>query len=43
MYRALYNMKSDKLECSNSRTVSWGCVVGKMYGRVLIKRIKDEP
>ena len=35
----LYNGKGDKCECSNSRGISLLSVVGKLYGRVLIKRI----
>ena len=32
--------KSDKCECSNSRCISLLRVVGKLYGRVLTKRVK---
>ena len=34
----LYKGKGDKCECSNSRGISLLSVVGKLYGRVLIKR-----
>ena len=34
----LYKWKGDKCECSNSRCISLLSVVGKLYGRVLIKR-----
>ena len=30
-----------KNECCNSRGISLLCVVGKLYGRVLIKRIRE--
>ena len=33
-----YKGKGDKCECSNSRGISLLSVVGKLYGRVLIKR-----
>ena len=36
----LYKWKSDKCECSNSRSISLLSVVGKPFGRVLIKRLK---
>ena len=36
----LYNGKGDKCECSNSRSISLLSVVGKLYGRVLIKRVR---
>ena len=35
----LYKGKGDKCECSNSRGISLLSVVGKLFGRVLIKRI----
>ena len=35
----LYKGKGDKCECSNSRGISLLSVVGKQYGRVLIKRV----
>ena len=35
----LYKGKSDKCECSNSRGIRLLCVVGKLFGRVLIKRV----
>ena len=38
----LYNGKGDVHECSNFRGISLLSVVGKVYGRVLINRIKDE-
>ena len=34
----LYKGKGDKCECSNSRGISLLSVVGKLFGRVLIKR-----
>ena len=36
----LYKSKGDKCECSNSRGISLLSVVGKLYGRVLIKRVR---
>ena len=35
----LYKGKDDKCECSNSRGISLLSVVGKLYGRVLIKKV----
>ena len=35
----LYKVKCDRYECSNSRGISLLSVVGKLYGRVLIKRV----
>ena len=35
----MYKGKGDKCECSNSRGISLLCVVGKLNGRVLIKRV----
>ena len=35
----LYIGKGDKCECSNSRGISLLSVVGKLFGRVLIKRV----
>ena len=35
----LYKGKGDKCECSNSRDISLLSVVGKLFGRVLIKRV----
>ena len=35
-----YNGKGDKCECSNSRGISLWSVAGKLYGRVLIKRVR---
>ena len=37
--RLLYKGNGDKCECSNSRGISL-YVVGKLYGRVLIKRVR---
>ena len=37
---SLYKGKGDKCECSNSRGVSLLRVVGKQFGRVLIKRVR---
>ena len=37
----LYKGKGDIHECSNSRGISLLSVVGKVYGRVLINRIRD--
>ena len=36
----LYKEKSDKCECSNSRSISLLSVVSKLYYRVLIKRVR---
>ena len=36
----LYKGKGDKCECSNSRGISLLTVVGKLFGRVLIKRVR---
>ena len=36
----LYKGKGDKCECSNSRDISLS-VVSKLYGRVLIKKVRD--
>ena len=36
----LYKGKGDKWECSNLRGISLLSVVGKLYGRVLIKRVR---
>ena len=33
--------KGDKYECSNPRGINLLCVVGKLYGRVLIKIVMD--
>ena len=35
----MYKGKGDKCECSNSRGISLLSVVGKLFGRVLIKRV----
>ena len=37
----LYKGKGDTYECSNFRGISLLSVVGKVYGRVLINRIRD--
>ena len=37
----LYKGKGDRLVCSNSRGISLLSVVGKLYGRILIGRIRD--
>ena len=36
----LYKGKGDKCECSISRCISLLSVVGKLFGRVLIKRVR---
>ena len=36
----MYKGKGDKCECSNSRGINLFSVVGKQYGRVLIKRVR---
>ena len=36
----LYKGKGDKCECSNSRDVSLLSVVGRLFGGVLIKRVR---
>ena len=38
----LYKGKEDVHECSNFRGISLLSVVGKLYGRVLINRIRDK-
>ena len=40
VYMALHKGKGDKCECSNSRGISLLSIVGKLYGRVLIKRVR---
>ena len=35
----MYKGKGDKCECSNSRGISLLSAVGKLFGRVLIKRV----
>ena len=37
----VYQWKGDKFECSNSRGISLLSVVGKLFGKVLIKRVRD--
>ena len=37
----LYKGKGVKYECSNSRGISLLSVAGKLYGRVLIKRVRE--
>ena len=37
-----YEGKGDVYECSNFRGISSLSVVGKVYGRILIKRIRDK-
>ena len=36
----LYKRKGENCECSNSRGISLLSVVGKLFGRVLIKRVR---
>ena len=36
----LYKGNGDKCKCSNSRGISLLSVVGKLFGRVLIKRVR---
>ena len=36
----LYKRRGDKCECNNSRGISLLSVVGKLFGRVLIKRVR---
>ena len=38
----LYKGKGNVHECSNFRGISLLCVVGKVYGRILINRIRDK-
>ena len=38
----LYKGKGDKCECRNSRGISLLIVVGNLFGRVLIKRVRAE-
>ena len=38
----LYKGKGDKCECSNSRGISLLSVVGKLFGRVLMKRVRAD-
>ena len=38
----LYKGKGDMYECSNFRGISLLSVVGKVYGRVIINRIRDK-
>ena len=37
---SLYKWKGDKCECGNSRGISLLSAVGRLYGRVLIKRVR---
>ena len=37
----LYKENCDKCECSNSRGISLLSAVGKLFGRVLIKRVRS--
>ena len=37
-----YDLKGDMYECSNFRGISLLSVVGKVYGRVLVNRIRDK-
>ena len=37
----LYKRKGDKCVCSNSRGIRLLSVVGKLFGRVLIKRVRE--
>ena len=39
-YSAPDKGKGDKCECNNSRGISLLSVVGKLFGRVLIKRVR---
>ena len=39
---ALYKGKGDRFECSNYRGISLLSVVGKLYGRILIGRIREQ-
>ena len=36
----MYKRKGDKCECTNSRGIRLFSVVGMLYGRVLIKRVR---
>ena len=36
----LYEWNGDKCECNNSRGINLLSEVGKLYGRVLIKRVR---
>ena len=38
----LYKGKGDVHECSNFRGISLLSVVGKVYGRILVNRIRDK-
>ena len=40
LYSPLYKGKGDKYECSNSRGISLLGVVCKLFGRVLIERVR---
>ena len=37
----LCKLKGDKCECSNSRGIRLFSVVGKLFGRALIKRVRE--
>ena len=37
----LYKGKGDCLECANYRGISLRSVVGKLYGRIFIERIRN--
>ena len=39
---SLYKGNGDKCECSNPKSISLLSVVGELFGRVLIKRIRAE-
>ena len=39
---SLYKGKGDKCECRNSRGISLLSVVGTLFGRVLVKRVRAE-
>ena len=41
LYKRKGNKCEDKCECSNSRGISLLSVVGKLFGRVLIKRVRS--
>ena len=37
----MFKGKGDKCECSNTRGIRLLSVVGKLFGRVLIERVRD--